>query len=97
MLDALQSHRDFPNLAGVDFHLLFIEQKQARYEALDEELNRIEVSTNVHIHMVHGDFENEFRSLVDDISGRGGTLIPTFSFIDPFGYSDAPMSLTGLL
>ncbi|HXN62976.1 MAG TPA: three-Cys-motif partner protein TcmP [Acidimicrobiales bacterium] len=97
MLDALQSHHDFPNLAGVDFHFLFIEQNQERYEALDEELNHIEMSANIHIHMVHGHFEDEFGSLVDDISGRGGNLIPTFSFIDPFGYSDAPMSLTGRL
>jgi three-Cys-motif partner protein len=33
--------------------------------------------------------------VLDDITERGARLAPTFAFLDPFGYSDAPMSLTG--
>ena len=96
MLDALLSHRDFPNLGGVDFHFLFIEHDARRYDALVEEFAAMDdMPANVNVQLVPGRFEEEFGSLVDAITEEGKILIPTFAFIDPFGYSHASMSLTG--
>jgi three-Cys-motif partner protein len=97
MLDALRSHSAFSDLSGVDFHFLFIEQDGRRFAALEEEIRSLgELQQNIKIHLVPGRFEDQFGSLVDEISGREGKfLTPTFAFIDPFGYSHASMSLTG--
>jgi three-Cys-motif partner protein len=97
MLDALQSHSAFPQLGGVEFHFLFIEQNRKRFEALQEELRGMsDLPPNIRVEPpVHGRFEDEFGDLVDTISEKGKHLIPTFAFIDPFGYSDASMSLAG--
>ena len=35
------------------------------------------------------------QGLLGSVESRGAVLAPTFAFIDPFGYSDAPMTLTG--
>jgi len=95
MLDALTTHAALPQLGNVKFHYLFIEQDFRRVAALGDELAALELPANVEFHVEQGRFEDSFGSLVDEISGRGRALIPTFAFIDPFGYSDATMSLTG--
>ena len=95
MLEALTAHNALPQLGGVEFHFLFIEQDGRRVDALGEELSRLELPPNAQIHLEQGHFEDRFGALVNDITGSGGALIPTFAFIDPFGYSDATMSLTG--
>lgn len=97
MLEALLTHSAFPSLSGVQFYFLFIEQDQARYEHLLGELSQISPPANVSVHAEHGHFESSFGTLVDEISDAGKNLIPTFAFIDPFGYSSASMSLTGRL
>lgn len=45
--------------------------------------------------VVEGHFEDTFSEVVDDVRSRGNRLVPTFAFIDPFGYSAASMSLAG--
>lgn len=95
MLDALISHSAFPQLTGVKFHYLFIEQDRRRVDALRAELDQLEIPPNIQLYLEHGHFEETFGSLVEEITGRDGTLIPTFAFIDPFGYSDVSMNLTG--
>ncbi len=95
MLESLTAHAALPQLGDVKFHFLFIEQDGRRVEALGEELAGLELPPNVQVHLEHGHFEDRFGELVDNITGRGRALIPTFAFIDPFGYSDTPMSLAG--
>jgi hypothetical protein len=43
----------------------------------------------------HGEFGETFGELVSVEDGKG--LVPTFAFIDPFGYTQAKMSLSGKL
>ena len=98
LLDVLLEHRDFERLSGVEFHLLFIEQDERRVEHLRGELAGLgELPDNVRVHLVHGAFEARMGKLIDEVTGSGRTLIPTFTFIDPFGYTGASMSLTGRL
>jgi hypothetical protein len=42
-----------------------------------------------------GEFAPTFGALIAPLSEGGASSIPTFAFIDPFGYSTASMALTG--
>ena len=95
MLDALLNHARFEHLQDVRFLYLFIEQDARRVRHLRQELAKIEVPGNVEVHLEEGAFETKFGEVVDDVRGREKVLVPTFAFIDPFGYSAASMSLTG--
>jgi three-Cys-motif partner protein len=98
MLDALLSHQSFDDLRGVQFIFFFIEHDEDRVEHLRGEVAALgDLPDNVSVEIEHGEFESTFSSVIDPIIELGAHLIPTFAFIDPFGYSDAPMSITGRL
>ena len=98
MLDALLSHQSFEELRGVQFTFFFIEHDEDRVEHLRGEIGALgELPDNVSIEIEHGEFESTFASVIDPIIELGAHLIPTFAFIDPFGYSSASMSITGRL
>lgn len=98
MLDALLSHRSFEELTDVHFVYLFIEQDEARVNHLRQEIAEIgDLPKNVAVHIEHGEFEATFSAVIDPIIEEGAHLVPTFAFIDPFGYSSASMSITGRL
>lgn len=98
MLDALLSHRSFEALAGVQFIFLLIEHDKGRVEHLRREISALgNLPANVTVDIRLGEFESTFSSVIDPIVEKGADLIPTFAFIDPFGYSSASMSTTGQL
>lgn len=98
MLDALLSHKAFPRLGGVQFFFFFIEHDGRRADRLREEVASLgQLPQNVLVEIAQGEFETTLGSLIDPITDSGKALIPTFAFIDPFGYSSASMSLTGRL
>jgi len=98
MLEALLSHKSFEELADVRFIFLFIEQDEVRVEHLRKEVEDLgDLPKNVIVRIEHGEFEGVFSSVIDPIIEKGAHLIPTFAFIDPFGYSSASMSITGRL
>ncbi len=95
MIDAILSHAAFPQLQGLKFILYFIEHDKARIEHLEREVAQLKLPANVHVGIKHGEFEEKFRELTTVADGN--VLVPTFAFIDPFGYTQAKMSLTGKL
>ena len=95
MLNTLASHAALSKMAGVKFIFLFIEQDVRRFEYLKGQVEDLVLPPNIEVHIEHGTFEDTFGALVDDIKGEDKTLIPTFAFVDPFGYSKTPMSLAG--
>lgn len=97
MLDAIVNHASFDALAKVTFILFFIEHDERRVERLKLELAQLALPENVAVNVECGEFEDTFGGLVEDIVDRGKILVPTFAFIDPFGYTQATMSLTGQL
>jgi three-Cys-motif partner protein len=98
MLDALLSHKSFGELNGVHFSFLFIEHDKGRVEHLRGEIAALgDLPNNVSVGIEAGEFESTFSSVIDPIVEKGANLIPTFAFIDPFGYSSASMSITGRL
>ncbi len=95
MIDAIVSHSAFPQLGNVRFILYFIEHDEPRAEHLQQEIEALKLPDNLVVTVIHGEFEETFSELVDVEEGK--VLVPTFAFIDPFGYTQAKMSLTGKL
>lgn len=98
MLDALLSHAALARLSGVRFIYLFIEHDERRVDHLRDELAALgSLPSDVVVRIEHGEFESTFGAVLDQATEHGRVLVPTFAFIDPFGYSASSMSLTGRL
>lgn len=96
MLKTLLEHDAFERMKKVEFLYLFIEHDERRVKHLQNELDAITIPENVTVMLEHGEFESTFGEIVKDTHEQAGkTLVPTFAFIDPFGYSAASMSLAG--
>jgi three-Cys-motif partner protein len=94
LLDALLGRADVDRFADVEWLYLFIEENERRVAHLRNELDQVSIPSNVHVRIEHGRFEATFGAVLNEIQPRR-VLVPTFAFIDPFGYSAASMSLTG--
>lgn len=95
MLDALINHSSFARWGAIDFKLLFIEHDEVRANHLRAEVAALDrPPPNVTPRVEHGEFESVFDPMVAPFLRAG---IPTFAFIDPFGYSKSSMSVTGRL
>lgn len=95
MLRTLFDHRDFVTQRATTFSLLFIEQDHDRIEHLRGELERLgPLPTNVQvIPPIEASFADVMGTLFERINGLA--LVPTFAFVDPFGYRDTAIGLTG--
>lgn len=95
MLEALAAHTALSKLEAVQFIYLLIEMDRRRVDHLRGEMKRLTLPGNAHVRIEHGAFEPTFRRILDEAPGPEHTLVPTFAFIDPFGYAQASMSLAG--
>lgn len=98
-LQALTDHAHFDRWSATEFRFLFIEKEADRCHSLEEELESFWESrpggrpANINITVVHGEFANVAREIVQSLRERGQDLAPTLAFIDPFGWSGVPMNL----
>lgn len=92
---ALEQQRQHPKMAMTKLIFLFIEQKKDRAERLQERVDALQLPSNFRVKVVGGaGFEAGFREhLLDRYRSHNKPLPPTFAFIDPFGWKDAPFSL----
>lgn len=74
---------------------LFIDRDRDRIEYLKSvALPRLgRLPDNVKVHIECAPFDETMGTLLDDLDERGRRLAPTFAFLDPFGFSDTPMSV----
>jgi three-Cys-motif partner protein len=93
-LNAFLDH-DYKNRITAELVYLFIDDDGRRIARLEEEISKLSLPKQVSIHVVHGAFEDTFTAMLDDLQERSASLAPTFAFIDPFGYSQAPLQLSG--
>ena len=95
MLRTLLEHRTLPRMAGTTFSFLFIEQDADRITHLRDEITALgPLPANVRVvPPVEADFSDVMADLFTRM--KGFALVPTFAFIDPFGYKDANVDLTG--
>ena len=95
MLKAFLEH-DRRDLISAELVYAFIEEDDRRVEHLEGEIAGLgKLPDQVVLDVVSGNFEGVFRQELEDLHERGARLAPTFAFIDPFGYTDAPLDLTG--
>lgn len=95
MLNAFLKHKLRERISA-ELVYLFIDEDAARIEVLQEQIEGLgKLPEQVRVHVETARYEDAFGRVLDDIQIRGSKLAPTFAFIDPFGYSDAPMTLTG--
>lgn len=75
----------------------FIEENENRVNQLKKEVDKLrpQLPANVKVEIQHGTYEDTFSQTLDHIDKEGKRLAPTFAFIDPFGYSQASMELSG--
>lgn len=94
-LQSLVNHRHFPRLAQTDFVFIFVEERQDRFISLEQEVQKFwkprgGQPENIHIYC----FNSKFADVAADIvQATRGYLAPTLAFIDPYGWSDIPMSI----
>jgi three-Cys-motif partner protein len=74
-------------------HFLFVEEREDRAAHLRKQVALRTLPANFSVIVEGGvTFEDAFTRLYQSFV-RGGRLIPTFAFIDPFGWTGAPFSL----
>ncbi len=89
-LDAALGHRS-PLTAVV--HFLFVEERADRAQHLRQLVAQRPLPANFHVTIKSGiTFEAAFKELYPTYL-YNGRLIPTFAFIDPFGWTGAPFDL----
>ena len=76
---------------------LFIEQDTERAAALWAEIAKLSVPPRFRCYVEGGRCAPVLNALLDSHEAAGGTLAPTFAFLDPFGYSHTPMALIARL
>lgn len=94
MLKAFLEHNQRQLITAEQIYL-FIEEREDRARHLENEIAKLNLPRQVEYDVVHGAFEEIFRGVLAGVQKRGQQLAPTFAFIDPFGYTEAPMDLTG--
>ena len=94
-MQTLVEHKHFSRLDQADFVFIFVEEREDRFVSLEEEVHKFWSSRggqpeNIHIYP----FNSKFADVAADIvQATQGVLAPTLAFIDPFGWSDIPMSI----
>jgi three-Cys-motif partner protein len=94
LLDSYLSHAHRAQM-NVEVVYLFIEERHDRVEHLRTEVAKLDLPENVQVEIAEGRYEALFRKELDDLQQAGKQIAPTLAFVDPFGYSDSPMDLTG--
>jgi three-Cys-motif partner protein len=95
MLKSFLEH-DRRDLIDAELVYVFIDEDDRRIEHLEGEIAALgKLADQVKLDVVSGNFTDVFREELEDLSERGARLAPTFAFIDPFGYKDSPIDLTG--
>jgi len=71
----------------------FIDEREDRIEHLKRELQTVSVPGNFKVKPEYGRFHEEVGSILSGFGETGGSLAPTFAFIDPFGFSEIPFKV----
>lgn len=74
---------------------IFIEQREDRCRHLKERLDQYdELPDNVVVQEpILGTFDEQMEEVLDYLVEQNAALAPTFAMVDPFGFSDTPMSV----
>ena len=89
-LDVAINHRKG---IGGEVIFWFMDERQDRIEHLRNLATKRTLPKNFRLEITHGRFGKVLDEVLSDLEKRNARIAPTFIFIDPFGFSDAPMHL----
>lgn len=82
------NHRQ--RLTETEVIFLFLDERPDRISHLENQLSQIHIPSNYCVYPKAGQFDVEFRKLLDALDDKGLKIAPTFAFIDPFGFKGLP-------
>lgn len=93
-LRSLVEHKSFSKMTKTEFIFVFFERDKDRLKHLENvAIPRLGVlPKNVEVALVSTRFDEALNEVLDQVDEVGGTLAPSFAFIDPFGFSHTPMA-----
>ena len=89
------SHHENNRINNATF--VFIDIDNTRIENLRVEISNLNIPSNFKVIVLANEFEETISRLLDDIESKNGNLIPSFVFIDPFGFKGTPYKLVSRL
>lgn len=74
---------------------LFVESDEQRFRHLQKEVDTVRpwLPSNFIVELKHGLFDETLSGILDILTEQARALSPAFAFIDPFGFTGAPISL----
>lgn len=72
---------------------LFIELDLERKRSLEQSIAALNLPPNFRVTVHLGKCDETINALLDGLDQAGGSLAPTFAFLDPFGFSHTPFAL----
>ena len=97
-LETLITHPHFSRFTGTEFIFVFIESDPSSYTSLQKEIIRFWTKQkggrpdNVITELYNNKFTEIAGQTVTSIHRLQNQIVPTFAFIDPFGWKGAPMA-----
>jgi three-Cys-motif partner protein len=89
-LDVAANHRR--RMSG-EVVFCFVEADEKRFNHLQGLIAELDLPKNFRVYPRHAEFHEVLGNALAHLEQTGGVLVPTFAFIDPFGFSGVPMSL----
>lgn len=74
-----------------EMYFLFIEADPERCDVLRAQVEALPLPPTFSTQVECARFDDTVSHILDDLDSSGGRLIPTFAFVDPFGFSHTPM------
>lgn len=74
-------------------HFIFIESKLEFAQHLQHEVNALAARHDAEVDVIHGEYEHVFPRVIEFLARRYRGTLPTFAFVDPLGYENAPFDL----
>ena len=71
----------------------FVEADEKRFDHLQRLVAELDLPQNFRVYPQHAEFHEVLGNALAHLEQTGSALVPTFAFIDPFGFSGVPMGL----
>ena len=75
-------------LSSTEVRFIFFEKDRTNYDHLCDEIGSLgELLDGVEIEIYQEDYEGALRKTIAELRSRGGSLAPSFAFVDPYGFT----------
>lgn len=98
-LDTLIDHPIFLKREETEFIFVFIEKDNSRFRSLNNEIQKYWLKKetkqpkNITVEVIKDDFKKTVEDILEQVDSPNTTLVPTFAFVDPFGWAGVSLDL----